>query len=152
MQQIFTASWRSNLPDAFVKIGISRGTPRRASGYRRMGELEPGPWFRSVGPARYLELYANILQGLDPREIRDRLFSLGQNSVLLCWESACDCHLGRSWCHRHIVAQWLEDHLGIVVAELGHPSLDRFAYLRTLGLRAPSFRGETGQSNPDCFR
>jgi hypothetical protein len=31
------------------------------------------------------------------------------------------------WCHRHIVAQWLEDRLGIAVHEVGHPNLDRFA-------------------------
>ncbi len=40
----------------------------------------------------------------------------------------------RSSCHRHIVAQWLEDSLGIAVPEVGHPNLDRFACLRLQGI------------------
>ena len=30
-------------------------------------------------------------------------------------ESASDCHLAKTFCHRHLVAQWLGDHLGIEV-------------------------------------
>lgn len=60
--------------------------------------------------------------------------------VMLCWEGAHDCHAGSKWCHRHLAAQWLEDRLGIEVHEVGFPNLDRFAYLRNLGIASPSYR------------
>jgi hypothetical protein len=59
---------------------------------------------------------------------------------MLCWEAAYDCHAGSKWCHRHLAAQWLEDRLGIEVQEVGSPNLDRFIYLRNLGIPAPSYR------------
>jgi len=152
MQKIFTASWNARLSEAFVGVGISRGVPRRTSGFRRLRDLESGPWFRSAGPARFLELYAKILARLDPGDVRDRLFNLGERPVLLCWESAVDCQLGRSWCHRHIVAQWLEDRLGIVVPEVGYPDLDRFRALRELGIPSPTFQDPEVRTDSNSFR
>ncbi len=127
-------------------IGISRGTPRGTVGYRRLRALEPGDWFRSVTPARYLELYSEILDRLEPAEIYDRLIAFSDNPVLLCWETASDCHLGRTFCHRHLVAQWLEDRLDIDVPEVGHITLDRFAFLRAHGIEAPDYR--TSRTHP----
>jgi hypothetical protein len=138
--KIATASWRTVLPHSASPVGISRGTPRRIAGYHRIRALEPGDWFRSVSPARYIELYGEILDGLDPREIYDRLMDFGDFPVLLCWESAAECHAGKAWCHRHLAAQWLEDRLDIQVQEVGHPNLDRFAFLRQQGIAAPNYR------------
>jgi hypothetical protein len=59
--------------------------------------------------------------------------------VLLCFERAEDIHAGTHYCHRHLAAQWLEDHLGIEVPELGHPRLDRFAHLCTLRIEPPKY-------------
>lgn len=87
MAQVLTASWSAILPTGAVRVGISRGTPRRGGGYRRVRALEPGPWFRTVTPARYLDLYREILDRLDPAEIHDQLLSYGDCPVLLCWES-----------------------------------------------------------------
>ena len=143
MRLIRTASWRVALCGPADPIGISRGTPRRVSGYRRLRMLEPGYWFRSVSPARFLDLYSGILDRLEPAEIYDRLVALGDHPVMLCWESASDCHSGKAWCHRHLVAQWLEDRLGIEVPEVDHPKLDRFAFLRTHGIPAPDYREAT---------
>ena len=140
MSLISTASWRAALPALATRIGVSSGTPRGTGGYRRLRALEPGPWFRSVTPARYLELYTEILSRLDPAEIHDRLITLSDNPVLLCWETASDCHSGRTFCHRHLVAQWLEDRLGIDVPEVGHPKLDRFAFLRAQAVAAPTYQ------------
>lgn len=139
MPQIFTASWSAALPAGAIGVGISRSTPRGLTGYRRLRVLEPGSWFRTASPVKYLELYRNILAHLDPFEICDQLASLGSISVMLCWESALDCHTGKAWCHRHLVAQWLEDRVSIKVPEFGHPDLDRFALLRGVGIRAPDF-------------
>jgi hypothetical protein len=124
---------------------VCRGTPRRVGGYRRVRALEPGTWFRSVNPERYIELYGEILDRLDPAEIYDRLISFGDNPVMLCWENASDCHSGKTFCHRHLVAQWLEDRLAIEVPELGHPKLDRFAFLRAQGVPPPNFQISASQ-------
>jgi hypothetical protein len=140
MPKILTASWSTKLPADAIPVGISRGTPRRRGGYRRLRALEPGNWFRSVPPARYIELYRDILDRLDPAEIYDQLLSYGDCLVMLCWESASDCHLGKVWCHRHLAARWLEDRLGIEVIEVGHPNLDRFAFLRRAGVAQPDYR------------
>jgi hypothetical protein len=140
MPKILTASWSTKLPAAAVPVGISRGTPRRRCGYRRLRALEPGIWFRTVPPARYIELYRDILERLDPAEIYDQLLSYGDCPVMLCWESASDCHSGSAWCHRHLAAQWFEDRLGIEVREVSYPNLDRFAFLRKHGLPAPAYR------------
>lgn len=102
--------------------------PRGKNGYRLLRELEPGPWFKSAPPERYLMLYGQILNRFDPNVIRDWLLGYGAIPIMLCWEAAHDYHIGSKWCHRHIVAQWLEDRLGIEVQEVGYPSLDRFAF------------------------
>lgn len=140
MSEIRTSSWSAVLPKGAVRVGISRGTPRRLNGYRRFNTLEPGEWFRSVTPEVYLDLYRNLLIKLDPARIYDQLCTLGPSIVLSCWESATDCHAGETWCHRHLVAQWLEDCLGIEVSEIGHPNLDRFAHLRQRGISLPDYR------------
>jgi hypothetical protein len=140
MPQIMTASWFAKLPATAVPIGISRGVPRGKKGDQRLRQLEPGPWFKSVSADRYLDLYGEILARLDPHEVYERLCWNGDVSVMLCWEAAHDCHTGRKWCHRHLVAQWLEDRLGIEVLEVGHPRLDRFAFLRAQSIQAPSYR------------
>jgi hypothetical protein len=140
LRQILTASWRAELPPTAISVGISRGTPRGVEGFRRLRCLEPGTCFRSVTPALYLELCCKILDRLNPAEIYDRLIALGDWPVMLCWESASDCHSAKTFCHRHLVAQWLEDRLGIEVLELGHPSLDRFAFLAAQQIKAPDFK------------
>ena len=99
---------------------------------------------------RYLTLYGEILARLDPGKVRDRLFGFGDTPVMLCWEKAHDCDAGKIWCHRHLTAQWLEDRLGIEVEEVSFSKLDRFHYLRNLGIPAPSYRQRTraaGQKN-----
>jgi hypothetical protein len=139
VRTIFTASWSVQLPPRMTAVGISRGVPRNHSGSLRLRELEPGPWFKSVPPQEYLRRYTDILNALDPAEIRDRLFALGTAPVLLCHERARDIQAGRRYCHRHLVAEWLEDTLEITLQELYHPRLDRFAYMRARGIEPPKF-------------
>jgi len=56
----------------------------------------------------YIENYYNeVLSKLDPEEVYRDL----NNSVLLCYEDS------NEFCHRHIVAEWLELTLGIKVFE-----------------------------------
>ena len=141
MGTIFTAAWSAELPADMTPVGISRSVPRRRRGYRRVRALEPGDWFKSVQPLKYLERYnTEILSKLDPEVIAAALFSCGDKPVMLCFEAAADVHAGTKWCHRHIAAQWLEDTLGLLIEEVGFPDLDRFKFLRAMGIMPPSYR------------
>jgi hypothetical protein len=118
---IMTSSWFHKLdPAKYQRIGISRGVPRNmGAGYRRYAKLNPGTWFNSVSPDRYLELYnAEILAPLNPSQVVKDLHGMadGKIPVMLCFEPATP---GEQWCHRGIVAAWLFDHLGLDVYEYG---------------------------------
>jgi len=142
MITIRTASWFTALPAGHLKVGISRGVPRGTkAGYRRYRALEPGPWFNSVTIPEYLERYNEILAALDPGKVADELVALGSGGVpvMLCYEQPASIERGETYCHRHIVSQWLEDRLGINVEEVDHPTLDRFAKLRQANIAPPSY-------------
>lgn len=53
--------------------------------------------------------YKEILDFLTPEKVYKEL---GENAVLLCWEKS------GQFCHRRLVAEWLEKELGIEVKEL----------------------------------
>lgn len=58
----------------------------------------------------YIKLYKEtVLNKLNPKEVYK---DLGKDAVLLCWENK------NKFCHRHIVANWLQEKLGIEVKEL----------------------------------
>jgi hypothetical protein len=118
-----TSSWFQPLPPDHLRVGISRGVPRRfPAGYRRYTKLNPGPWFNSVSAEEYIRLYAaEILAPLDPQQVVDELHAIagGRVPVLCCWERV-GCG---SWCHRALVAEWFERTLGLAVPEVGFESL-----------------------------
>jgi uncharacterized protein (DUF488 family) len=64
--------------------------------------------------ATYREEYQKILDNLAPRQVFD---DLGEDAILLCWEAP------GKFCHRRLVAAWLEKHLGVTVPELREPGL-----------------------------
>ena len=58
----------------------------------------------------YTEQYhKRVLDQLDPHQVYK---DLGENAVLLCYEKPED------FCHRFLVAKWLEKHIGIEIKEL----------------------------------
>jgi hypothetical protein len=60
--------------------------------------------------------YKHVLDRLDPQKVYKEL---GENAVLLCYEKHDDCKSGAKFCHRHMVAKWLEEHIdGLEVKEL----------------------------------
>lgn len=65
---------------------------------------------RRITEAQYTTQYMAILKerGVTPQRIINEL----DDSILLCYEVPSD------FCHRHIVAAWIETELGIVVPEL----------------------------------
>ena len=59
--------------------------------------------------------YEQVLNNLNPQEVYNEL---GDNAVLLCYEKYADIEQGKTFCHRHMVAKWLEEKLGVEVKEL----------------------------------
>jgi hypothetical protein len=103
------------------RISIARFAPRGTpAGFRIFKDLAPGTWFNSVTPARYVMLYGQeVLAQLTPKETWDKLHELagGAEPHLLCWEKPTDAG---AWCHRRLVANWLEEALGEKIPELGY--------------------------------
>jgi hypothetical protein len=102
------------------RICIARWAPRGTpAGYRMYRPLAPGPWFNSVPEPEYRRRYlGEILGVLDPRAVIAELGELagGAEPVLLCWEKPP--LTASNWCHRRMVAEWLESTLGLEVPEL----------------------------------
>jgi hypothetical protein len=144
MTKLYTACWFAPIPEDHIRIGISRGTPRGfPAGYRKFKLLMPGPWFNSVDPRTYIDLFnREILMFLEPEQVVKEIDFLGCGKVpvMCCYEHAPKIQTGEQYCHRHMVAQWLEDRLSIEVPELDHPNLDRFAHFRKLGIPAPTYK------------
>ena len=70
--------------------------------------------------------YERVLDKLNPKEVYNEL---GENAVLLCYEKYEDCRNGKTFCHRHIVAEWLQKELGIEVKELDNENKNSFEQL-----------------------
>jgi len=60
----------------------------------------------------YRAAYQEILDRLDPRKVYQEL---GEDAILLCWEKPGE------FCHRRLVAEWLERELGVEVPEYAEP-------------------------------
>ncbi|MBR0074265.1 MAG: hypothetical protein IJP96_00740 [Synergistaceae bacterium] len=91
-------------------VGISQGIPKWYHG-EVFKKLAP-TWamVKMTNEDDYTALYkSQILSGLDPIEIAKLL----DNSILLCWEKPGD------FCHRRLVAKWLEEATGQEVPEWG---------------------------------
>ena len=102
------------------RVSIARFPPRGTpAGFRVYRTLAPGPWFKSVSEPEYRRRYAEQLAGLDPAMVWDELHALAGDAepVLLCWERKADLEANRTFCHRRIVAEWLQHRLGEIVAE-----------------------------------
>lgn len=64
----------------------------------------------------YTKLYYEmVLDKLNPQKVFNEL---GENAVLLCYEKWEDIKNKKTFCHRRLVAKWLEDNLEIKVEEL----------------------------------
>ena len=102
-------------------VSISRGKPRYLKGGwikhlapgvvgRNYDALAPSYASLKATDEEYDRAFIAILAQLDPQAVYD---DLGENAVLLCH---CKPDV---WCHRRVVAEWFEYHLGVCVPELG---------------------------------
>ena len=81
-------------------------------------ELAPPPELLRIDDREtYARLYRErVLSRLNPRKV---YADLGDSVVLLCYEKWENVRLGKAFCHRRMVAAWLEDCIeGLRVDEL----------------------------------
>jgi hypothetical protein len=102
-----------SLPNA---VGISQGVPKWYTGalYKKLAP----PWeiVKIENQATFRRLYHEmVLSHLNPVHVADDL----DGKVLLCWEPS------GQFCHRRLVAEWLEKNLLIEVPELDAPKATR---------------------------
>lgn len=100
-------------------ISIARFTPKWFNGkcYKRLSpssDLLNRYKAGLIDEETYTKEFNNYLESLDPKEIESDLMELteGDIGVLLCYEKSTD------FCHRHLVAKWLNTHLKLNVTEL----------------------------------
>lgn len=55
--------------------------------------------------------YSDILSRLNACQVIHDLYNIGDDVILLCWESASE------FCHRFLVSEWLNKQLNITVEE-----------------------------------
>lgn len=119
---IFTSNHNEFRTCAYTTYAIS-GNRGKDAGYQGASYPKLAPlfsfwkvWHDNIGKVPeeennryYVQEYWNqVLSKLDPKSVYDKL----DNSILLCYESHTE------FCHRHIVAAWLELFLGVNVPEV----------------------------------
>ena len=97
------------LPPDLVPVSIARSSPGWFAGRREL-RLAPTWAMLKLRKPAYDVAFAELLTHLDPADI---YLTLGENAVLLCREKP-----GVS-CHRRLVAEWIELHLGVEIPEFG---------------------------------
>lgn len=108
------------IPEDIVRISIAGKAPEYYTGIQYKA-LAPKygffmEWKKNHNNDFYVKhFYSEVLDNLNPKDVYNKLheLSVGKDCVLLCYEKSDD------FCHRHIVAKWLEDNLGIIVKEWG---------------------------------
>jgi hypothetical protein len=128
---IVTSCWFTPLPDAYCRIGVSRGTPRNQRGYSMYRKLQPPKNSLRLADGPFtIVYYADVLERLNPQRTVDDLLNLARGKIpaLLCFEATHD----PAWCHRGMISAWFQATLGLDVPEfdreeegcgLNHPKL-----------------------------
>lgn len=112
---MYTSNYWTHGSDPLA-VSIAGKCPIWYSGGREYKKLAPKLWFFKEWKDNhdndfYVKCYnREVLSVLNPEEV---FKELGEDSILLCWEGP------NSFCHRHLVAAWLERSLNIVVPEIG---------------------------------
>jgi hypothetical protein len=106
----FLVSIAGRAPDGFAGMQYRKLAPKKDWWREWHDKKLPNEW--------YVEKYnETVLDVLNPLDV---LRELGDNKILLCWESP------EKFCHRHLVAEWLKAS-GAIVAELIGFQRDAFA-------------------------
>jgi hypothetical protein len=100
--------WRFYHESDLRLVSIALKSPEWFKG-REYPALAPRLDMLPMEEEEYRPEYQAILDRLDPRQVYE---DLRPESILLCWEPP-----GR-FCHRRLVAEWLEKALGVQILEL----------------------------------
>ncbi len=94
----------------FRLVGISQGVPKWYRGDVFKALAPTWAMVRMKDMEQYTQCYkSEILAKLDPVKLAKTL----DNTILLCWEKPGE------FCHRRLVAEWLEAATGVSVPEYG---------------------------------
>ena len=93
-------------------VSIARRKSPYAGPMREYKLLAPTYAMMQLSDAAYGVAFRKYLATLDAAQVYEEL---GEDTILLCWE-----RYGLP-CHRRLVAEWLEEKLGVEVTENGHP-------------------------------
>lgn len=105
-----TANFKHEISRDQKAVAISRGVPPRWKG-RRYIELAPTRAMLTLPREEFEAAYrSEILAALDPKRVYEEL----KDSIILCWEAP------GVYCHRRIVAEWLEAECGVTIPEYGY--------------------------------
>jgi integrase len=100
-------------------VAICRGIPPTFTGHI-FDALRPSRAVLRLARPEFENAYAEQLSALDPATVWRALHALAapEEPVLLCYEPH------RFYCHRRICAEWLEQHLDVMIPELGYDRAD----------------------------
>jgi gamma-glutamylcyclotransferase (GGCT)/AIG2-like uncharacterized protein YtfP len=99
-----------------LAIGISLGKPKWFTGMMYQVIAPTYPILQMEDEKIYTELFVKKVLGLvKAKKVYDdlKMLSSGRDVAILCYEKPED------FCHRHLVAVWLEKNLNITVSEFG---------------------------------
>lgn len=134
--RIFTGSYNNCKLGDLVSISGDKG---RSVGFEGNSYTKLAPkkefwkiWHDNIGKISeeenneyYMrEYYKQVLSKLDANTVYSELNEFGKNVVLLCFEE------NNEFCHRQLVATWLERELSITVPEI---AIDKEANIEVLG-------------------
>lgn len=116
MKKLYT-SYYAKSGTHLKAISISANAPAFYSGDKYLALAPSWELIRAyksgqVDESGYVEWYMRLLKDrkLIPQQVAD---NLAEESILLCYEKSGD------FCHRHIVAEWLEAGADVEVTEVG---------------------------------
>ena len=92
------------IPDGFNGIKYQKIAPKYIWWQKWHDEKMSDEWYID-------KYYETVLNQLNPNEVLNDLQKMGENIVLLCYETP------EKFCHRHIFAKWLNDKLGVNICE-----------------------------------
>lgn len=133
--RIFTGSYNKCKNGNLISISGDKG---KSVGFNGNSYIKLAPkrdfwniWHANIGKIsddennRYYmqEYYNQVLSKLDDRKVLEELATFGDNIVLLCFEKEYE------FCHRHLVAIWLEKNLQIKVPEVSIDETGKFHLL-----------------------
>jgi hypothetical protein len=112
--------------DSRCCISISQGQPKWIESIKTFKKLAP-TWamVKMEDEKDYVSAFNKHLSKLDPNAVYEELQSLvpqGEEAIIMCFEKPSD------FCHRHIVAKWFENNLGIKIKEFDNEEGKRDNY------------------------